>query len=261
MKLTNLQYVQNILSALSSDEVNSVGDTTESAQILEILRTTYFNIIARAELPEQKKPFQLDPSLSVLEPTLMYLPATVKSMEWLKYFDTTDAMYKYVTIVPLQQFADNVNNYDPTAAEVGTLTLSIGAEDFTFYYKDDRQPNLCTVVKDYYVIFDSFDNTLDTTLQASKTMAFGLTTPAFLMTDSFVPDLDESQVPLLLNEAKSLAFFELKQVLHSKAEQEAKRQWNTLQKNKSVDNKPSYFDQLPDFGRRPRWNRGPNIKW
>lgn len=261
MKLTNLEYVQNILSALNSDEVNSVSDTTESLQVLEILRTSYFNIIARAELPEQKKPYQLDPSLSVLEPTLMYLPDTVKSMEWLKYFDTTDAMYKYVTILPLQQFSDYVNGFDSTAAEVDALTLSIGAENFTFYYKDNTQPLYCTVVKDYYVIFDSYDNTLDSTLQSSKTMAFGLTTPTFLMTDTFVPDLDESQVPLLLNEAKSLAFFELKQTLHSKAEQEAKRQWNTLQKNKSIDNKPSYFDQLPNFARNTRINRGPYIRW
>jgi len=82
------------------------------------------------------------------------------------------------------------------------------------------------------------------------------------MADSFEPDIDPEQVPLLLNEAKSLAYFELKQTPHVKAEQEAKRQWSSLQKDKSVDNKPSYFDQLPNYGRIAAYrNRGPFFRW
>src|SRR5882762_7975130 len=123
MKLTLLQYTQNILSALSSDEVNSIGDTTESLQVAEIVKTCYFNIIARAGLPETKKMFQLDASGTPIQPTLMFVPEGVKSIEWMKYFDadTSAKMYKYVTILPIQQFSDYVNGYNAADANVDTL--------------------------------------------------------------------------------------------------------------------------------------------
>jgi hypothetical protein len=81
-------------------------------------------------------------------------------------------------------------------------------------------------------------------------MAYGEVTPVWSNADDFIPNIDEEQVPLLLNEAKSLAFFELKQSAHPKAEQFAKRQWSAMQKTKSRSNIPTSFDSLPDFGRR-----------
>ncbi len=263
MKRTVLDYTQNILSALGSDEVNSISDTTESLQVAECLKTSFFNVITRANLPDQKKPFQLDPSLSITEPVLMYIPEGIKFMEWLKYYDADPESdyYKYVTILPLQQFADYVNGYNITDANVGTLTLTIDSEEYLFRYKDDVQPRYCTVLSNFYVIFDSYNAALDSTLQSTKTMSYGLASPEWRMEDDFIPQLNDQQVALLLNEAKSLAFFELKQMPHQKAEQEAKRQWTALQKDKSVDNKPTVFDQFKNFGRIPALNRGPFFRW
>lgn len=249
---------------MSSDEVNSISDSPESVQVAEIVKTTFFNIIARAGLPEQKKLFQLDSSGSNIQPTLMLVPDGIKSIEWLKYFDsdTSAHMYKYVTILPLQQFADYVNGYNTSDANVHTLNFTVDSETFLFNYKTDVTPRFCTIISDFYVIFDSFNSLLDSTLQSEKTQCYGETTPVWLMEDNFIPVLDEEQVPLLLNESKSLAFFELKQTPHVKAEQEAKRQWSSLQRDKSVDNKPSYFDQLPNYGRVSAYrNRGPFFRW
>lgn len=263
MKLTLLDMVQSIGSSMNSDEINSISDTTESMQIAEIVKMSYFNIVSRANLPEQKLLFQLDPSLSIAQPNLMYIPSGIKKIEWLKYYDAdADAtQYKYVTLLPIQQFIDYVNTFDPSQSFVDTMNLTVNSETFLFRYRDDIQPTYATVLSDYYVIFDAFDGTIDTTLQASKTECYGLKATTWTMTDSFIPDLDDGQFPLLLNEAKSLAFFELKQTPHSKAEQEAKRQWTSLQRDKSVDDKPSSFDQLPNFGRQSIFRRGPIFKW
>lgn len=261
MKRTVLDYTQNILSALGADEVNSISDTTESLQVVDCLETSFYNLASRANLPEQKKPFQLDASLTILEPILMFIPSGIKSIEWLKYFDNVDSMYKYVTILPLQQFVDYVNGYNTTDPNVETLNFTVNSEVFKFNYKNNVTPRYCTVISNYYVIFDSYDATVDDTLQSSKTMSYGLFSPVFLKEDSFVPDLDDHQVALLLNEAKSLAFFELKQMPHTKAEQEIKRQMTSLQRDKSVDNKPSYFDQLPDFGRKAANQRNTWFRW
>ena len=282
MKLSLLDYVQTILSSLDSDEVNSISDTPESLQVANIVKQTYFNIISRSDLPEHTQLLQLEPSLDVIEPVVMHVPDGYQKIQWIKYFNTnpndtgtttsthdvnTDITssligtpippgYQYVKIVSVKQFLDITNSYNPQENGVATFTFNDTSNNFpgtfTFYYRTDRQPYYCTVLSDSYVIFDSYDSTQDSTLQASKTMAFGEVIPRWQMVDTFIPNIDEPTVPLLLNEAKSLAFFELKQTAHVKAEQESKRAWSSVQRDKSLVNKPGYFDQLPNFG---RWGR------
>lgn len=285
MKYTNLNYVQSILSSLGSDEVNSVSDTPESLQVLDILKTTYFNIIGRTHPTEQTQLIQLDPSLDVTMPTLMYVPNNVRHIEWLKYFndntvgtdddsgfqhdlnvDITSSGnstvappgYNYVSILPIQQFIDMTNSFNPANSDVESFVFTDNLNSipgtYTFYYKTNKTPQYCTVLSNYYVIFDGYDSTVDSTLQSSKTMALGNISPGWSSDDNFIPSIAEEQVPLLLNEAKSLAYFELKQSIHTKAEQEAKRQWSSVQRDKSIVNRPTYFEQLPDFGRRGTMN-------
>src|SRR5258705_4723346 len=88
MKRTLLDMTQSILSSLSSDEVNSISDTTESLQVAEIIRTTYFNMISRLGVVNHKQLIQLDPSLDPTMPVLMYIPQGISNIEWLKYFDS-----------------------------------------------------------------------------------------------------------------------------------------------------------------------------
>jgi len=282
MKRTLLDLTQDVLSALSSDEVNSIGDSTESLQVATIIKNKYFDIINRVNLTKHDQLVQLDPSLDPTIPVIMYVPDGVAEIVWLKYFNTnlidpgavsshgkhdtnTDIVnfvdgipqhvpgYAYVTILPVGQFIDMVNSFNPNSPNVDQFTFTDQGNGFpgtyTFYYKNDRTPSFCTILNNYNVIFDSFDATQDSTLQTSKTMAWGRVIPTFKMEDSFIPDLDDESFTLLLNEAKALAYFELKQTIHPKAEQEIKRGWSTVQKNKSVANKPSAFNQLPNFGR------------
>lgn len=250
MKYSVLELTQNILSSLDSDEVNSIDDTTEARQVANIIRTTYFNIMARANLPELKKLFSLDASGDNLQPVLMIRPDDVSRVEWIKYnkftvADPEDA-YSYVTIIPLQQFLDLTQQYNTTETDVDTMTLN----SHTFAFKNNTHPTYCTIVNDVYFVFDSYDNTVDTTLQSTKTMCYGQIIPSFLLTDAFIPEMDDQQFPLLLTEAKSIAFAELKQIANESAVQESRRQWRTLQRTKSLTERPSYFDSLPNFGRR-----------
>lgn len=259
MKYSVLDMVQNILSRLDSDEVNSIGDSSESRQVAELIRTKYFDIMARAHLPEQKQLFQLTASGDVDLPVVMYKPDNIRSMEWIKYHrvdtDPNVDAFTYVTVLPLQQYLDLIHAFNPEESNVDSLTF----EGFTFYFMNDRQPCYCTVLNDNTVIFDSFDLEIDTTLQSNKIIAFGQVNPTFLLEDDFVPDLDDGQFPLLLNEATAAAFVDLKQMVHQKVEQETRRQWSSLEKTKNFP-KPTWFDQLPDFGRRGNYASSPN-RW
>lgn len=160
--------------------------------------------------------------------------------------------YKYVTGLPIDDFLDMINRFNPADSTVSSFTFTEGSNSFTFYYKNASQPSYYTVIENHYVIFDSYDVNFDDTLQSSKTLVLAEQVTPFQMVDSFVPDMDDNQFPLLLNEAKALAYFELKQMPHIKAEQEIKRQWSAVQKTKAKSNKPSHFDQLANFGRVPR---------
>lgn len=353
MDKTLLGLTQNVLSSMSSDEVNSISDSTESLQVATIIKNKYYDIVNRVDLPNHDQLIQLDPSLNTTIPVQMFVKDGTAEIKWLKYFNsnindnaqattghdvnvdivvTTDWSttststntisiatlvftvtaglpitlgqtarafnginsvtgnvsnyagtslsinvfasngsgtfsswtiesaegaavpgYQYVTILPVQQFIDMTNQFNPAESNVESFIFSETINDFpgnyTFYYKIDRQPAYCCILSNYNVIFDSYDNTQDSTLQASKTMAWGRIIPSFTMEDTFIPNLDEAQFTLLLNEAKALAFFELKQVVHSKAEQEIKRGWSSIQKDKAIINRPTYFNELADFGR------------
>lgn len=355
MKYTLLDLTQSVLSSLSAEEVNSIGDTTESMQVAEIIRQKYFDIINRVPLPDHEQLVQLDASLDTDSPVLMFVPEGISNLTWLKYYNSnpvdtaattsthgvntdieetagwattsttsiligtgskvftvasgqtitagdnalalhdvnnymigtvtsyvgttltlsitetvgagtytswsitqdlsivTPPGYQYVNILPQKEFIEMVGNLLSSSDNVETFTFTDSAQGFPgvfqFNYRTDRQPQFCCIINNYYVIFDSYDNTQDSTLQTSKTMAWGRIIPTFSMQDTFTPSLDEEQFQLLLNEAKALAFFELKQQPHQLAMIETKRGWSNIQKNKAVANRPGYFDELPNFGR------------
>lgn len=287
---TVLEMTQEILSSMSSDEVNSINDSPESLQVALILKRKFYDIASRGDLPEHTQLFQLNPSLDPTQPVMMFIPDGIGRVQYIKYFNSgtnveetitspqdpvvdddiapgviSPVGYQYVTMLPIQQFLDMTSKFDPAMSFVDSFIFSDTSNnfpgDFTFYYRDDRQPSYCCILSNFYVIFDSYDNSQDDTLQASKTQVFGEVVPRFLMEDTFIPDLDAQQFPLLINEAKSLAFYELKQQPHAKAEQEVKRQWSTVQKNKSINNKPEYFNQIADFGRKAPYTHHRNIVW
>jgi hypothetical protein len=250
MKYTLLELVQNILSRLDSDEVDSISDTTEAMQVARVVRNTYFNILARAQLPEHKKLVQLTASGDSLKPVLMIRPDNVTRIDWIKYdkhFDgETVARYDYVTMLPLQQFLEQTDMLRTDDTAVGSMIQN----SITFYFRTDVAPCFCTVVDDLYVIFDAYDSAVESTLQTSKTKVFANTVPTFDLVDTTIPDLDDQQFPLLLNEATSVAFVDLKQQSNEKAEQESRRQWRTLERTKMLAKVPTPFDALPHFGRK-----------
>lgn len=270
---------QDILSSMSSDEVNSISDTVESLQVATILKQKYFDIINRLDLPVHQQLIQLEPSIDITKPVLMTLPAGVSDIRWIKYFDsnpldgnTADDFshdlnvdltsltdpgsqppgYLYINILPNDAFLNYINAFSPADTDVFSYTFTDDARmgNFTFYYKNNSQPTYCSIFSNKYILFDSYDSAIDSTLQGSKTMVSAQLIPTWSMVDEFIPDLDEDQFQLLVNEAKALAYYELKQQGHPLAMQEAKRGWSTIQKKKAVINRPTYFDELPGFGRK-----------
>lgn len=254
MKYTLLDLTQTILSSMGSDEVNSITDTPESLQVATLVRTAYFDMVARANLNEHYSLVNLDASGDSSKPTLMTMPDTVSEIVWVRYDkQTTDDPYinmQLITYVSPEEFLDRMYQIDQTDSSVGTFTHTLDENEITFVYYDDKAPDYYTVFDDLTFIFDSYDSSVDTTLTGSKTLVYARNIVPFNMSDNFTPDLDDTQFPLLLNEAKSLAWAELRQTVNQKSEVGARRGWVQLQKQKNNTVKENYFDQLPNFGRR-----------
>lgn len=260
MKYTNLELVKSILSSMDSDEVNSVSDTVESQQVLEILRTVYDDIISRGGLQSNKTLFNLMPSNDTTKPTLMYKPEIMDRIEWIKYNrvknEDVDPIWEEMRFLPPGDFIEYIHNFNPSQSGVGSFDYVAEGSVVTFAYKTDSSPQYYTTIDDTIMVFDSYDSTVSTTLEASKTLAYGPRRTTFEYTDDFIPPLQPNQYALLLNEAKSLAWAELKQTGHAKAEQAAKRNWTHLQKSRvgiptGLPRSGGHpFDSFSNFGRK-----------
>src|SRR5689334_21608259 len=83
--MTLLEIVQEILSSLDSDELNSINDTPEAMQVAMVVRRAYLDIASRLNLPEHFDFFTLTASGDNDLPTIMYRPDTVSQLIWIKY--------------------------------------------------------------------------------------------------------------------------------------------------------------------------------
>src|SRR6185503_3238247 len=89
-KYTLLKMTQLILSSMDSDEINSIGDTTEAQQVVDIIETTFDHLSSTMSLPEHYDLFELDAAADATRPTLMYVPDEVERIVWVQYDNRED---------------------------------------------------------------------------------------------------------------------------------------------------------------------------
>lgn len=219
-RYTVLDMVQDILSDLDSDEVNSINDSVEALQVAQILKSTYFNTIDGKDWPHLYQPFQLTSSGTTARPTHMRLPDNIIDVSWVKYDckelgETRDRVKNIVFKTPAA-FLEILEQRDSTNTTVTEVTDTSG---ISLNIHNDRAPLYFTSFDNEYVVFDAYDSAVDSTLQTAKTSCYGKVYPTWTMSDTFVPDLPTQSFSYLLNEAKSTASLRLKQMPDQKAEQ------------------------------------------
>lgn len=254
MRYTLLKMTQLILSAMDSDEVNSIYDTTESTQVVDQIETTYNHLAATLDFPDNWDFFELEPSLDMAKPTLMFLPENVAKLEWLQY-DVTEpgsTIRKTKDLLPLgrKQFFDRMASLDSSKTEIYHYDLLVDAATFDVRGYNDRDPTYYTTNDDNTLVFDNFDLSVGQTLIGNRTKAYGMIIPEFIREDDFIPALEPRQFTLFFNEAKAACFADLKQVTNSKAEQRARRGWvQAHRKDPQIETVDNYRATAPNFGR------------
>lgn len=250
-----LEMVQLILSSMDSDEVNSISDTTESMQVANIIKSVYYDISNDLHLPEHRGLIQLNASGDPSMPCLMRVPNNVAKIEDIRY-NIKESLavtpeYKTITWLPFDEFIRRQQSATPPdSPTVVTMLIGTGSELFSIPCFNNSQPTYWTSVDDYTILFDSYDNTVDTTLQKFKTMCNGVIYPEFTMSNHFFPDLDPSEYSLLINKSKVRAFYELKQQENTEAQAETRRQRVVAQARKSRLPDQNPLCKAPRYGRK-----------
>lgn len=247
MKRTVLDIVQDILSALDAEEVNSIDDTVEATQIAHIVKNCYLNMATTRNWAGQKRLIPFNHSATLERPTHIKSPENLKELLIFKYDcskDPTKTDYQEIRYREPDSFLRLAASRNDSTLNVESVRDVGGVELFIV---NNKPPTYWTTFDDTYIICDSYDRTVDDTLKASKTQAYAVMYPEFKVVDNFVPDIPAEAFAALFNEAKSVAFVEIKQVANQKAEQEAVRQRVWLSRN---DWKLQGGVNYPNYGRR-----------
>lgn len=231
MKMTLLEMVQNILSDMDSEEINSISDTNEAEQIVQVIKTSYFNMVASRFIPEHAQILKMTSLSQASRPTHFVFPTRVKNIEFLDYNVSKvsgGVEYKRLKYLSPDDFFSVSDGRDSEASNV-TKVLDVEA-DSTLLIRNDVMPSYYTSFDDEHVVLDSYMSSVDAILLSSKTRAYGVKYPTFDATsDAFVPDIDDTMFPFLLAEAKSTAMSLFKSGSDPKIEQAARRQKSYVQ--------------------------------
>ena len=226
IKKTLLEIVQNILSDLDSEDVNSISDSVEAAQIANVVENTFYNIVSTREIPEHHSLIKLTALSDTNFPTHFSYPDNVKGVSGLWYDVSSDSSFEYreITYVDPRDFLSRLGspstNYTLVSDKVAGTKMRIG---------NNKMPNFYTSFDDQYIVMDSHDGSIDSTLMETKIRVMGYTIPIFSISDSYVPDLDAEMFQYLVNESKSVCFSLFKGGPDPKIDQAARRQKSYVQ--------------------------------
>lgn len=248
-KQTLLDITQDVLSAMTSDQVNSISDTVESQQVAKIIKRTYEDIISIRNEPGLRKMIKLTSLSSTATPTHLKMPDNVMSIDdsviWYDIAGTSDTKKKMTQMeykYPLD-FMVFTNARDSSKSYIDAITDLDGRE---ILIQNDKAPQFWTSLDDTYIILDSYDETVESTIQEHKTQAIVYEEPTWSETDTFIPKLHAKEFAYLKAESMSVAFNEIRQAPNSKAEQQSRRlrTWLSQQKHRQNGNL-----RYPNYGR------------
>lgn len=206
-KKTLIDMVQQILSDADGDAVNSITDTVESDQAARVIRDVFDTIVDIHDLHHTKTNKQLT-ATSGTTPNVMTRPEGFYNIEWIKYDKRVsaggDAKYLDVTFMEPYDFMNLSSSRTASDSAVEEVTLDSG---YVMLVRNNKAPTYWTMMEGYDdIIFDAYDSSLETNLQASKTVAYGVQKPTLTLADSTAPDLPNHLYTLLTKEARAMYF-------------------------------------------------------
>ena len=244
MKKTLLAMVQDLLSDMDGEPVNSLSDSLEADQYATVLESVFYDIIATREVPEHESLIKLTAISDNAFPTHFRYPDNVTDVSTVWYDTSSDGTFEYKEIkwcdpkVFLRRTDGIGSDFTSVKDKEGGTNLRI---------VNNAMPSFYTSFDDYHIVMNSHDSAIDSTLQASKVRAFARTFPIFnRTTDGFIPDIDDEYFPHLISEARSRIMDQFKGGVSSKIEQVASRNKVYIQNDK---HRTTRLNKWSNYGR------------
>lgn len=251
-KPTLLEIVQDLLSDMDADEVNAISDTLEAMQVATVVRNAYRSIVEEYDLQAVETAFQLTASGTTARPTHMTVPSSVFQVNTVRYncagSGAGSPAYREIPYVTPSEFLDLVSNNDSDGATYEDVTDP--ESNFVLSICNNRAPGVYTSFDGGdTLVFDAYDNTVDSTLQTSKTQCIGQKRNDIAIDDDTLVDLPETMHQLLYNEARELCFELFKDGAPRKVNETARISRMRAKERKNKLKTPARLT-LPDYGRK-----------
>lgn len=246
--MTLLKIVQRTLDAMNHDSVNTIAATPESQQIAEEARVVYYDLMDRDDWPHLRKLIQLEAVSDVTRPNFLRIPDNVARIDDVRYEVTgSDDDHRTFDRIRYCEPTDFLEYTYTRRSDLDNVIVVDTHDNVPMFIQNDQRPQFWTTFDDEHLVFDAFDNTVDSTLQASKSQVRGKVIPEWVHEDSFVPEMPEQMFSVYLAEVTAASFMYWKQAASPKDEQRLSRGISRLRKDaRKVDES----DLRAKFGRR-----------
>lgn len=254
MSKTVLKTVQDILSAMDSDEVNGIGDTIESQQVASCVEIIYNQMVAEYDLPVKTKVIKLESTDDYTNgKTRLYLPEGMLTLDHLEYDKRTteDGIPNYgrIDIVSDNEFLDRVKNLDTSQSNIEEQYYP--NTTFTFGVYNDRAPSYAMLVEQNVLVLDSYQTDIEGSLQTAKSLAKGQIADTLVLADETVLDLPPELYNTLFTNALELAYDLYKGDTPMKVKDLARNGRVRQQRAKQKLRNQSFTG--PDYGRKSKY--------
>lgn len=247
---TVLDYVQTILTEIGGDQVNSISDTIEAADVASILRQVYYELVDEMSFPYTEKLLALTGLGNVNKPTHMGIPQEVAAVNWIKYDRRTEIAgnnaYTDMIELPTREFVSFVNSRPKSDAD--TYQVVYENANIPLVIDKTSPPQFWTSFDDKYIVFDAYDQDVDATLQSSKSICSVEARPVLILEDTQVPFLPDNLQNLLYTQTLSRCMLALKESVNPKIERQESRLRVRSQRNKHRASRKTYNDSI-NYGR------------
>ena len=195
-KLTLLQIVNNYADMTDGFRVSSIDDTIESQIVASIAEKVFYEIQTEVfNTKLDRELVQLEALADPARPNYLRLPDDVLNVE------RSQVMYNIVSgtststlklaEIPFMAPHDFLNEVGQRSTNQTNTEVITDASGYKFVIQNTTAPKFYTSFDDEHLVFDSYDNTVDTTLQASKSGVLVSKQLSFTQSDTYVVTFPE----------------------------------------------------------------------
>lgn len=250
MARTVLEFVQDILTEMGGDEVNSISDTIEATDVANILKQVYSEIVDEYSLPSTSTLRALEALSDTDLPNVMKIPDDSWDIKWIKY-DTRVGVsdnknYRTIEYRDPDSFVQYVNTNPST--DTTNFQVVQWTADVPLVIAKTKAPTYWTSFDDEFIVFDSYDSDVDSTLQASKSIVMIETRPELVIADDNTVDIPLNLENLLYITTLNRCNAGTRETINPETSLEGRRLRIRAQRNKWRQGRQT--DTGPNYGRR-----------